>query len=191
MMAKPAARAALTVGLLAAWSAALAQVATPQTTKTITCAVAGSPTRAEAARALALRRTIEASPLYALPTAAEGLAACHIHYQANGVLVLEYHFRGDGTLTVTRDERIKYLEQDASLVLPTDEAAEMLLVGAEQAAFGTRGCGIDWRQPHKRIPEDNPAVVDTIYRGDVCNCQARVRRGPEGNVIRLLFRSAC
>ena len=190
-MTKPLHHAALLFGLLATCSAALAEDASPEATKTVVCGIEGRPTRQEAAKALVLRRTIEASPFFTLPATTEGLATCHLHHRANGVLMLEYRFRREGTLTIRRDERIEYMEQEGRFELPSNEAAEMVLVGAEHAAFGTKGCGVDWHQPHKRLAEDDPAAVDTIYRGDTCNCQARIRRGSDGNVMSLLFRSAC
>jgi hypothetical protein len=64
------------------------------------------------------------------------------------------------------------------------------LTDAEQAAFGADGCGIDWRQPETR-PPDAERVTETIYRGDVCNCQARVRSDTAGHVAGLIVRSAC
>lgn len=190
-MTRLSSRAAVLGALFAACSGVLAQEMPGKAMKAITCAVEGLPTRLEAAGALSFRRTIEASPLYALPAASEGLVTCRVRHQANSVLVLEYRFRHGGTLTVTRNERIQYLEQEGRFDLPTDEAAEMLLVGAEHAAFGTKGCGIDWHQSHNRLAENDPGATETIYEGDVCNCQARIRRRADGNVSRLLFRSAC
>ena len=36
-----------------------------------------------------------------------------------------------------------------------------------------------------------PGATETIYRGDTCNCQARVRKDKAGRTVGLVFRSAC
>jgi hypothetical protein len=66
-----------------------------------------------------------------------------------------------------------------------------LLARTEQAAFEKGGCGIDWRKPDSSRPTTFPTTVETIYRGDVCNCQGRVRADAAGRVVGMVFRSAC
>ena len=36
-----------------------------------------------------------------------------------------------------------------------------------------------------------PGPTETVFRGEVCNCQARIRRGGDGRVVGLLFKSTC
>lgn len=155
------------------------------------CVAEGTPSPEDAASALALQRNIETSPLYAIPASTEGVATCRIHYQPEGVLGLEYRFQRGGSLRVTRDARIEYTEQDARFALTAKEAPEAILASAERIAFGPNGCGIDWRQSEKQPAEDGRGVTETVFRGEVCNCQARIRRGAGGQVIGLMFRSAC
>ena len=150
--------------------------------------VEGTPSSADAAGFRELQRQLERSPLYTIPAANEGLAACSIRLQAEGVTVLEYRFRQGGWLRVTADPRIEYLEQSANFVLPEGESAEAILAGAERAAFGAAGCAIDWQQAETRTAG---GARETVHRGDVCNCQAIIRRDGEGKRIGLLLRSAC
>ena len=90
-----------------------------------------------------------------------------------------------GTTRASRDN-----DQEARFASPLAEDAVALLTRVEQASFGTPGCGIDWRQPETRPASDDPKATESIYRGDTCNCQARVRSDAAGHVTGLVFRSA-
>jgi hypothetical protein len=157
----------------------------------IACAIEGAASGETAANALALQRNIETSLLYTVPASTEGVATCRIQYQPDGVFALEYRFRGGGSLHVTRDARIEYTELDARFRLTAKQAPEAILASAERAAFGPKGCGIDWRQFETRPAEDGRGMSETVFRGEVCNCQARIHRNAVGQVIGLMFRSAC
>lgn len=151
---------------------------------------AGAPLQ-NADTLLALRRSVETGPLYAAAAAASGVvAACHVRHDS-GVTALDYRFGDGATLHVERDARIEYTEQKARLALPLRESAVDILVRAEQAVFGIAGCGIDWRRPETQAADGNPGAIDMVFRGDVCNCQARVRRDAAGRVVGLALRSAC
>lgn len=155
------------------------------------CEVEGSPAPALVKDTAALRHTIEASRLYKVPADAEGLAACRIRYPDGLALQVEYRFNRGGSLWVKRDPRIEYTELDARYRLPPGVAAKDLLVDAEQSLFGQSGCGIEWRDPETRPADGEPGVTETIYRGEVCNCQGRVRTDADGQIVGLSFRSAC
>jgi len=155
------------------------------------CAIVeGKPSLQDAGLAKALQRNIETSPLYSIP-ATSGLPICRIRYYPEGAIGLEYHFREGGWLQVKRDERIEYTEQNAHFNLTSKEQPEAILAQAELAAFGAEGCGIDWHQSETQQAEDDRSVTETIFRGDVCNCQARIRRNASGRVVGLMLRSAC
>ena len=160
----------------------------PAATSAACPVVEGKPSPADAAGLRALQRKLESSPLYMIPAADEGLAACSIRLQVEEVTVLEYRFRQGGWLKVTADPRIEYLEQNASFILPDGDTAEAILAGAERAAFGAAGCAIDWQQAETRTAG---GARETVYRGDVCNCQAIIRRDGGGKLLGLLLRSAC
>jgi hypothetical protein len=66
-----------------------------------------------------------------------------------------------------------------------------ILSGTERAAFGTSGCGIDWKTGESRPVAGEPGASELVYRGDTCNCQARVQRNGSGEVVGLMLRSAC
>jgi len=137
-----------------------------------------------------LQHRVEAGPLYTVPATIEGVKACDVRYES-GVIALEYHFRKGGWLRVKQDARIEYMDQEARLVLPQAENLENILSRAELSAYGATGCGIDWRNPETRISDDDHGVTEEVFHGDVCNCQARIRRDAGKRTIGLLLRSAC
>jgi hypothetical protein len=160
------------------------------TTQGVECTVAGtgiSPQDAEAAKAL--RATVERGPLYR-SAAKAGVAACQVSHEPDEI-TLEYQFRDGGWLRVTHQPRIEYTDQEVRFATPLTESPVAVLTGAEQAAFPPKGCGIDWRQEETQPADDDASARETIYRGDVCNCQGRVRRDSAGRVMGLLLRSAC
>ncbi len=153
--------------------------------------VEGNPSPQDALASQALQRNIETSPLFTIPASGSGLSACRIRYQPDAVIALEYQFKQGGWLHVKRDARIEYTEQDARFALTSNELPEAIMARAEHAAFGADGCGIDWRQPETRPSDEVSGAIETLFRGDACNCQARIRRDANGRVIGLMLRSAC
>lgn len=157
----------------------------------IDCAVSGMGVSAQdTAAAATLRRTVERGPLYAVSAARIGVKACRMT-QESGAITLEYTFRDGGSLRVTHQPRIEYTDQDVRFATPLADDPVNVLALVERAAFGEQGCGMNWREPRTQPAEDEPRARETIYRGDVCNCQARVRTNAAGRVTGLLFRSAC
>jgi hypothetical protein len=188
-MKRIAPRLALGVGILAAvcTGALAAENPVPATCT----AVPAAPSPEAAAVGKALRDSIEAGPFYTIPAAARGVADCRVRYLPGGFVKLEYRFKGDGALRVKHDAMIEYTEQSADMTLGPGDDPQAILVRAEQAAFGPDGCGIDWSQPKEQPARDNPSVKETVFRGDVCNCQARIRRDAKGQAVGLVLRSAC
>jgi hypothetical protein len=134
--------------------------------------------------------TVEKGPLFTVPAAAEGVASCRVRYDA-AVIDLDYRFKDGDWLHVKRDARIEYTDQEARFALSPKENAEAIRAGAERAAFGPNGCGIDWRQAETQPSVDDPSTTESVFRGDVCNCQARIRRNAAGRVVGLMLRSTC
>ena len=153
--------------------------------------VMGKPSSQELALAAAQQLAIETSPFYKIPAASKGLPSCDLRFYPDGDMGLEYHFRDDNWLQVKRNMRIEYTEQNVRLNLQLPEQPETILVRAEQSAFGTHGCGIDWHQSETQPARDDPSITETIFRGDVCNCQARIRRNVYGRIVGFMLRSAC
>ena len=138
----------------------------------------------------ALQRSVEIGPLYATASAGSGVAACRIEHRS-GAITLRYDFMNGGRVQGTRDARIEYSEQVARLVSPPAGSAVELLARAERMAFGVNGCGMDWRQPETRTTQAEVGATDTVFRGEVCNCQGRIRTNASGGVVELAFKSAC
>ena len=157
----------------------------------VPCAGSDTPATNEDAFALAaLRRSTEMGPLYAALLAVSPLESCRVRSELNAS-TLTYRFAGGGSLRVTRDARIEYTEQEAQFVVPPLQAPAALLLRVERAEFGAAGCGIDWQRAERASPEVNAGAIDTVFRGDVCNCQARIRRNAAGHVVGLALRSTC
>lgn len=145
----------------------------------------------DAATLRTLRQSVEDGPLYATLAMKGALAACRVSSKSSAVTV-EYAFRDGGSLRVTHDPRIEYNNQEARFASPPTEDPAVVLQRVERAAFdGNSGCGIDWQAQEAETANDDAAATVTVYRGDVCNCQARVRRTASGRVIGLVLRSTC
>lgn len=118
------------------------------------------------------------------------MASCRISADA-GATTVGYRFRDGASLSEKVDPRIEYREQQLRLASPPAGDAVAILTSAERAAYGADGCGIDWQRPERHVADDDGAAIEQIYRGDNCNCQARVRRNAAGQVVALALRSAC
>jgi hypothetical protein len=156
------------------------------------CALAAESTFTPQARDAVntFQRTLEAGPLFAVFTGKAPVASCRIGFDA-GTASLEYQFQDGGWFRAKRDPSIEYSDYEAHLGAPPAEDPVAILTRAERAAFGDAGCGIDWKESESRPAADMPGVTDTIFRGDSCNCQARVRKDGGGRVVGLSLRSAC
>jgi hypothetical protein len=153
--------------------------------------VAGEPSAEEIALATALKQTTETSPFYKVLSDKQGFTSCDLRFNPDGEIVLEYHFLDNNWLQVKRNKDIEYTEQNLRLNLQLTVQPETILSRAEQSAFGANGCGIDWLQSETQLAKDDPNVTETVFHGDVCNCQARIRRNAYGRVVGFLLRSAC
>lgn len=175
--------------LLIGCSAPEVQRLTPEPL-TVSCVIQrGTPSQEEEAAMKSLRNRIEKGPLYTVPAKVEGISACSIGYDS-GVIALEYRFRSGGWLHVQHDARIEYTNQESDFELPPGENSKDILVRAERSTFGPNGCGIDWQNPETKKSDDH-GVAETVFHGDVCNCQARIRRGAGGKTVGLMLRSTC
>ena len=154
------------------------------------CTAEGTVTAGQSASAAALRESAESGPFYSAAVSRSTRTACSITADGDS-LTVTYGFADGSTLRVTRDATIEYSDQEATFAEPPSEDAVALLRRAEVSAFGADGCGIDWQRPSAAQAEGNPAVTETTYRGDVCNCQALVRADAAGRTIGLAMRSTC
>ena len=136
-----------------------------------------------------LRRAVEMGPFYAIASRA-GRMSCRISYDTDSIRI-DYGFRDGASLRVTRTPAIEYTDLELRLASPLVEDPTTVLTRAEQAAFGASGCAINWRQPETAPADDDSRATERVYRGEVCNCQARTRTDAAGRIMRLQFRSAC
>lgn len=105
-------------------------------------------------------------------------------------IALSYVFRDDAHLDARVNSSIEYSEQRAEFLGLSREKALALLKKGALDSFGREGCGIDWNQPQEQTAGDTAGSRATVFRGDSCNCQARiVYRGD--SVVALVLSSAC
>ena len=181
----------LAIGLAGLSLCALSACTQPAPAASTDCVVAGAPLTAQQAREAAeWQAAVEQGPLYAA-AAASPRSTCELARDADGQMTLSYRFRDGNALRASRNPAIEYDEQAARFERPPEEDPLALLARAERAAFGDGGCGIEWKPDETGAIDGQPGVTETVYRGDTCNCQARVRRGAQGQVLVLLLRSAC
>ena len=103
---------------------------------------------------------------------------------------ITYEFPHNGTLVAQTDPRIEFSEQRVSMQGLDEDEARSLLRAAEANAFGATGCGLDWEHHITEEPGTFGGSQEVVYRGDACNCQARVLYDDE-KVIGLVLRSTC
>jgi hypothetical protein len=106
-------------------------------------------------------------------------------------MTVAYVFADGATLRVTRDPTIEYSDQEAQFGAALTDDPVALLTRAEHSGFGSEGCGIDWQHAATEAAAEDAKSTEQVYRGEVCNCQARVRRNAGGKVVGLLLRSTC
>lgn len=137
-----------------------------------------------------VQRAVEQAPLYRALAAASPLVTCIVE-QVTGRTSLAYRFSDSGSLRVERDAASEYMNQEAHVGRDFRERALEVLKRAEFDAFRPAGCGIDWRRASTERQLERPSVKVSVYRGDICNCQARIVRDERGYVETLALRSAC
>ena len=142
------------------------------------------------ADAAALRAATERGPLFATLKAASSIQACRVRFEL-GVVEVYWRMTDAGWLRVARDSRIELYEQEVRLAMPLSGEPTAWLQRAAVAAFGEGACGIDWRTHETEAANDSPAGTEQVFRGSVCNCQARLRRDGTKQVIGALLRRAC
>ena len=92
---------------------------------------------------------------------------------------------------MSRDERIEFAEHKVQLASPLREDPVALLRRAERAAYGEKGCAIDWQAAEAYQVAGAGNGHEDVFYGDTCNCQARVRYDQAKRVVGLTLRSAC
>jgi hypothetical protein len=174
--------------MLGACAGAQGTAAKTGATSPVACAGPADAPAGVRARAAALQGAVEAGPLYIAATRGSAVSTCSVRHDA-GAIELTYTLRDGGALRSSQDPRIEYYEQQVRFASPPAESPVEILQRAELAAYGAKGCGIEWRKPHERTRQGESTVE--VFRGNVCNCQGRVSRDERGRVTTLALRSAC
>jgi hypothetical protein len=108
----------------------------------------------------------------------------------DGGITLSYSFRGNASLFSQVSAANESTDQRMQVRSITAQAAISLLKRAEKDAFGQDGCGIVWDHPAEEVAGAKTGSREAVYRGDACNCQARlVYEGK--SIVALVLRSAC
>jgi hypothetical protein len=136
------------------------------------------------------RQRVEASPFYSAVVQQAGKAqSCRMELAAQN-LSISYKFPGDASLEATIDPSIEYSNQRLQLGGISSKKAVALLKEEEADSFGHSGCGIRWNHPTRQSSGVGGRIVEVGYRGDVCNCQARVVYDGS-SVVALVLSSTC
>ena len=113
-------------------------------------------------------------------------------------MLLDLRFGNGSALHAEHDAGIEMVNQEARLAAAPPEDPVAILTRAERDVLGSAGCGIDWKRTETRPVEEDTApgarraaAIDTVYRGETCNCQVWIRRDEAKRVIGLGLRSAC
>lgn len=172
-------------------SLALACETVPSREATLECpgALSGAPQALEAEYP-AFKRQVEAGPFYRLLTARLGSPKLCLRDVTAGALRLVYEFRDGGRLEARTDPRIGLSDQRLALHGLSQGDARTVLQETERDAFGQDGCGIPWTSSPARDRSDGSDTAELVYRGDLCNCQARMVYR-QSRLVRLVFRTAC
>ena len=136
------------------------------------------------------QHVVESSPLYAIQASAASVSGCRISYK-DKIIYLEYKFQNGGWFRLTVDPRIEYANREVRLVSPLVEDPVAILKRAEYKVFGAKGCGIDWLKQETQSALDDESATETVFYGEVCNCQARIRRDAGKRVVGLILRNPC
>ncbi len=135
-----------------------------------------------------LQQQVKAGPFYqSLQREFGQPLTCTLEIKGSAI-GLTYTFRNRARLTARIDSQIETSEQRLQTPRMDQAKAVTLLKAAEKYAYAPNGCGIAWDQP-----EDSPGAAgssEAIYRGDTCNCQARVTLKNHFAVL-LILKSAC
>ncbi len=179
--------AGLLLGLLslsshASWSQSQPSLCSPP-------GVAGMPASSQK-QVREFQQRVEAGPFYKkVLQQLGGPQSCNVKLDGDNIR-LWYVFRDDARLDAQISSTIESSEQRASFRGLSGKEALALLKKGELDSFGRDGCGIDWNRPEDQAMGGPPGSRATVFRGDACNCQARiVYQGT--SVVALVLRSAC
>jgi hypothetical protein len=137
-----------------------------------------------------LQQRVEAGPFYRKMVQLLGKPqSCNVKQDGDSI-ALSYAFRDDAHLDAQADSAIESSMQRAEFRGLNREKALALLKKGESRSYGKDGCGIDWNKSQDQPMGDPPGSRATVFRGDSCNCQARIVYQGD-SVVALVLSSAC
>jgi hypothetical protein len=137
-----------------------------------------------------LQQHIEAGPFYKKMLQQLGKPqSCSVRQQGDAI-ALSYSFSKDAHLEAQTDAAIESSMLRATFPGLNREKALALLKKGESDSYAKDGCGIDWKKPEDQSMDDPPGSHATVFRGDACNCQARIVYQGDA-VVALILSSAC
>lgn len=137
-----------------------------------------------------LEQRVETGPFYKKMFQQLGKPQSCSANQEGDAVALSYVFPKDARLDVQANAAIESSMQKAAFPGLNREKALALLKKGESESYGKDGCGINWKQPENETMDDPAGAHATVFRGDSCNCQARILY--KGNaVVALVLSSAC
>ncbi|HUD12237.1 MAG TPA: hypothetical protein VMQ56_01165 [Terracidiphilus sp.] len=137
-----------------------------------------------------LQQRVEAGPFYKKMLQQLGKPqSCSVKQEGDSI-ALSYAFRDEAHLDAQVNATIESSMQRAEFRGLNREKALALLKKGESESYGKGGCGIDWSKPEDQSMGDPPGSHATVFRGDSCNCQARIVYQGD-SVVALVLSSAC
>jgi hypothetical protein len=138
----------------------------------------------------AFQQALTAGPFYKeLSRRAGKPRECKVAIDDGGI-TLSYSFRGNASLFSQVSAANESTDQRMQVRSIAAQAAMSLLMRAAKDAFGQDGCGIVWNKPAEELPGEQAGSREVVYRGDACNCQARLIYAGK-SIVALVLRSAC
>jgi hypothetical protein len=137
-----------------------------------------------------LLQRVEAGPFYKELLRRKGKPeSCEVVLDGDKI-TLSYAFRGKARLDAEVNPDIEFSRQGMQVRGISERKGLALLKETEKNFVGRNGCGVNWNRPAEELSGEQAGSRELVYRGDVCNCQARVIY-EGGSVAALIFSSAC
>jgi hypothetical protein len=137
-----------------------------------------------------LQQHIEAGPFYKKMLQQLGKPqSCSVRQEGDAI-ALSYSFLKDGRLDAQVDAAIESSMLQATLPGLSREKALALLKKGESDSYAKDGCGIDWKKSEDQSMDSPAGAHATVFRGEACNCQARIIYQGD-SVVALVLSSAC
>jgi hypothetical protein len=137
-----------------------------------------------------LEQHVETGPFYKKMLQQLGKPTSCSVKQEGDAIALSYVFSKDARLDAQVNAAVESSMLRATFPGLDREKALALLKKGESESYGKDGCGIDWKRPEDQSMDSPAGSRATVFRGDSCNCQARIEYQGD-SVVALVLSSAC